>query len=496
MKQVSNLNDKKEYEDSENKIDEIIENINLNHPRNPYTHFVLEETEIYKKNNKNSKINITEFNMVCFQKWKNMNNAEKKKYTDIFEKEKYKFKYDLTFVRHHLFLDFNDNVLRPGTAYRIFLNEKLLDGFDKHLDPNKVKIDAKMTWAKMKKEEKKRYTELKKKNDNIFIEAEKINKLNAVALFIKQRINEEKEKHHEPPSVKEISKEWKQLSIIEKNNYNKYAKEINAEKRKLRDIYDISHGIKPKKPKGAFMLFLQEKAKKNEIKSLKEGHEIWNNISDDDKEEYLKKYHRLLLAYKYKKMIYQKKIKKFLPKRPKGAFQHFLKEKKGLKIENEQNWVSYWKSVYDGLTDKEKDKYNNKYEKEKQEYKEKMKRYNNMVFDLPKRPLSSFHYYLLEKILLLKKNNPNMKQTELIEKASKEWMSLELVDKKDYIKKAGEDLKRFKQQKRQFEKLGYYSKDFHLEKEIKEENDGEEKKPKLRKRRNTKNDSKKVMPKK
>ena len=185
-----------------------------------------------------------------------------------------------------------------------------------------------------------------------------------------------------------------------------------------------------------------------------------------------------------------------MPKRPKGAFQHFLKEKKGLKIENEQNWVSYWKSVYDGLTDKEKDKYNKKYEKEKQEYKEKMKRYNNMVFDLPKRPLSSFHYYLLEKILLLKKNNPNMKQTELIEKASKEWMSLELVDKKDYIKKAGEYLKRFKQQKRQFEKLGYYSKDFHLEKEIKEENDGEEKKPKLRKRRNTKNDSKKVMPKK
>ena len=154
-KEESKPDDKKEYEDPENKIDEIIEKINLNHPRNPYTHFVLEETEKYKKNNENSKINITEFNLECFQKWKNMNDTEKKKYIDIFEEEKLKYKYDLTFVRHHLFLDFNDNVLRPGTAYRIFLNEKLLEGFNKHLNPNKVKIDAKNTWAKMKKEEKK-----------------------------------------------------------------------------------------------------------------------------------------------------------------------------------------------------------------------------------------------------------------------------------------------------------------------------------------------------
>ena len=490
----SKPDDKKEYEDPENKIDEIIEKINLNHPRNPYTHFVLEETEKYKKNNENCKINITEFNLECFQKWKKMNDAEKKKYIDIFEEEKLKFKYDLTFVRHHLFLDFNDNVLRPGTAYRIFLNEKLLEGFNKHLNPNKVKIDAKNIWAKMKKEEKEKYTELKKKNDNIFLEAEKINKLNAVALFIKKRINEEKDKYNEPPSVQELSKEWKNLSRNEKNNYKKYAREINTEKKKLRNIYDIIHGIRPKKPKGAFLIFLKEKAKKNEIKSLKDGYEIWRKLSEDEKEEYLKKNHRLLLAYKYKKMIHQKKIKKILPKRPKGPFQHFLKEKKGLKIESQQNWVSYWKSVYDGLTDKDKAKYNKKYEEEKQEYKEKMKIFNNKVFDLPKRPFSCFHYYISEKIFVLKKNNPNMKQTELIQKASEEWNSMKLEDRQDYKEKAKEDLKRFKRQKKQFEKLGYYSKDFDLEKG---ENDGEEKKSKLKKRRKSnKNDPKKVIPKK
>ena len=38
------------------------------------------------------------------------------------------------------------------------------------------------------------------------------------------------------------------------------------------------------------------------------------------------------LAYKYKKMIYNKKIRKILQKKPATAFGQFLKEKKGLRI--------------------------------------------------------------------------------------------------------------------------------------------------------------------
>ena len=54
---------------------------------------------------------------------------------------------------------------------------------------------------------------------------------------------------------------------------------------------------------------------------------MWDKLSEDEKESYLKKSHTLKLAYKYKKMIYDKKIKKILPKKPATAYGYFLKEK-------------------------------------------------------------------------------------------------------------------------------------------------------------------------
>ena len=71
--------------------------------------------------------------------------------------------------------------------------------------------------------------------------------------------------------MKEIAPAWKKLPKNEKKSFEKYAQELNEEKEKLKDIYDIVHGVKPKKPAGAFRIFLQEKAKNNEIKTPKRG---------------------------------------------------------------------------------------------------------------------------------------------------------------------------------------------------------------------------------
>ena len=46
------------------------------------------------------------------------------------------------------------------------------------------------------------------------------------------------------------------------------------------------HGIKPKKPAGAFRIFLQEKAKNNEIKTIQDGHELWKKLSEEQKMKY------------------------------------------------------------------------------------------------------------------------------------------------------------------------------------------------------------------
>ena len=96
---------------------------------------------------------------------------------------------------------------------------------------------------------------------------------------------------------------------MKKNNLRN--KELNEEKEKLYDLYEFLHGLNPKQPKGAFNIFIQEQIKNNEFKSFPDSKDLWNKLSEDEKEIYLLKSHSRQLAYRYKKMIYNKKKKFF-----------------------------------------------------------------------------------------------------------------------------------------------------------------------------------------
>ena len=469
--------------ESDEKIDQIMKDITLKRPRNPYTQFVLNEVETIRSKNKNSKINIKDLSSSCAEKWKKLKDADKRKFTKLFEEEKVKYKSDIELVRHYLFKDFNDTVRSAPTAYRIYLNEKLREGFEQGLDPKEVKKEATSTWAKMSDEEKKIYYDKKKENDNWFLKAEKIKKVTPIALFIQRKMEEAKEKHQERPSVKEIAPAWKKLSKNEKKSYEKYAQELNEEKDKLQDIYEIIHGVKPKRPAGAYRIFLQEKAKNNEIKSINDGHELWKKLSEDEKEEYLTKSHRCQLAYKYKMMIYQKKIKKIIPKKPKGPLHAFLKEKKGQKPANGEKWLNYWRTVFNNLSDEQKKKYEEKAEKSLEKYNKQMSQFENKIFDMPKRPISGFMLYVSDRMPDIKKEKPKLTSPELIGIIAKEWQKGKDVDQKSYNKKAEKDKIRFKKQLNEFQKLGYYTKTKEEEGENAIDEDDEDKKSKKSKKK-------------
>ena len=66
---------KKSKEDqlvSEENIDNIIKDITLKRPRNPYTQFVLNEIDQIKSKNKDKKIVIQELSATCAEKWKKL----------------------------------------------------------------------------------------------------------------------------------------------------------------------------------------------------------------------------------------------------------------------------------------------------------------------------------------------------------------------------------------------------------------------------------------
>ena len=467
------------FED-EDKVDQIIKEITLKRPRNPFTQFVLKESEKYKSKNKDAKITLGELNSKCSEKWKKLGNEEKKDYFKLYEAEKQKYKNDLELVRHYLFKDFNDTVHSSPTAYRIFLSEKLREGFEKGFDPKEVKKDAASEWSKMSNEQKQVYKDKKKETDDWFQKAQKIRKITPIALFIQKSIDDAKKNHKDPPKLKDIAPSWKKLSKNEKKTFEKYAQDLNEEKEKLQDIYDITHGIKPKKPNGAYRIFLQEKAKNNEIKSLKHGLELWKKLSEEEKEEYLNKSHRCQLAYKYKKMIYEKQIKKIKPKKPGGAIQQYLKEKKGQKPPSGEKWLQYWRSMYLQLSNDQKKKYEEKAEKAKEKYEKKMEQFHNKVFDIPKKPLSGFQLFISERMPDIKKENPNTPVTELIKIIGKEWQDDKVVDQVQYNKNAEKDKKRFQKQLAEFQKNGYYTKVKEGEEEDEEKKNSKKKKPSSR----------------
>ena len=83
---------------------------------------------------------------------------------------------------------------------------------------------------------------------------------------------------------------------------------------------------------GAFKIFLQEMAKEGKFNgknAFKEGRKLWDELSEDEKESYLKKAHKIKLCYIYKKMLFKQKIKKNMPSKPPTAYNLFVQSMKG-----------------------------------------------------------------------------------------------------------------------------------------------------------------------
>ena len=440
------------------KIDKILKDITLKKPRSAYSLFCSDEIKLIKAKNKDQKIVLTEILPIFFEKWHNLKEEEKKKYEKLYEEDKYRYKAEVELVRHYIFKDCNFNTINlVPTAYRIYLNEKFREGFEQGLDPKEVKKEASLTWAEMPKEMKQIYIDKKRENDNWFAKAQNIKNISPIALFVQEQIEKAETKGIEPPLAKDLVTIWKTLSDGVKKRFEKYAQELNEEKEKLHDLYDILHALNPKKPMGAYKIFVHEQVKNNKFKNFTDSRNLWNKLSEEEKEKYLMKSHRLQLAYIYKKMIYKKKIKKMLPRKPLYAKLIFLKEKKGHKPPKGENWMKYWTSFYENLRPEKKKKYEEMAKKDRENYEKKISQFNNKIFNIPKRVISPFLLYLNDRIPDLIKQKPREPMQNLFKQVAEEWKIGEIVDVKFYYRKAEKDKIRFKNQFEEFNKYGYYT---------------------------------------
>ena len=450
-------------------INNLLADVTLKKPYNNFDIFLKEKFNNQNSINVNNDIidnnnNTPEGDNKIFKikKYKNIWNAlsdkEKEEYKEQFLRLNNKYKKEVELVKKYIFKGVDGKLKIKSTAYQIYLNDKLIEGLEKNFDPEIIKKQARVEWKNISIENKKNYILRKKENDTILDLVLKYKNINPFILYVFNILNICKKNKNAPPNMKKLVKDWENLNNSEKNKYEIYIKNLKYDIYNIRHIYESVYGIMPKTPSGALRLFLQEKAKKKEINNIPEGIKLWEKLDINEKEKYLKLSHKYYLAYKYKELLYKKKIKRIYPNKPFGPFQFYLNEKRGIKLSSGVNPIIYWRSQFNKLNDKQKEKYVKLYNESIIIYNKKLQNFNNKIFDLPKPPKNAFSFYITDEFNeVYKKKSDNFNLKEYFELLSKNWKENK-VNKNKYEKMAYNDMNRYKNQIILFEKFGFYYK--------------------------------------
>ena len=451
-------------------IDYLITQLTLKKKRSAFNIYISDKYDEIKKNNPN--FMSSQIFDILNKNWsEKLSKEEKEKYKILANEEKKIYEREKEIMRQYYN---NRSSKEKSTAYRKFLNSRLNEGIKNEEEPKNIKIKAIKDWSKMSKEEKLNWQNKIDNNENWWDRAKQSKNISSYCVFVQKKIEDAKEKNEEILNFDDCAKIWKKMSKNKKKIYEAYAEEINEERKNMREIYEIINGIQPKKPAGAYKIFLSEKIKEGELKGkniYKDGKKMWNELPENEKEEYLKKAKKIKLCYIYKKMLYKKNNRKILPPKPKNAYNYFIASLKGIKPKNGENFFQMTRRLWNKMDEDKKQKFNDLAEEDIRKYEMKMVKFEDKIYDIPERAKGAFQMFIMDKFPLLKEKNKDLPTYVIFSMISDEWKELNDDDKNIYEKMAIQDKERFLIQNEEFKENGYYSKDKfknNKENEIKE----------------------------
>ena len=451
-------------------IDYLITQLTLKKKRSAFNIYISDKYDEIKKNNPN--FMSSQIFDILNKNWsEKLSKEEKEKYKILANEEKKIYEREKEIMRQYYN---NRSSKEKSTAYRKFLNSRLNEGIKNEEEPKNIKKKAIKDWSKMSKEEKLNWQNKIDNNENWWDRAKQSKNISSYCVFVQKKIEDAKEKNEEILNFDDCAKIWKKMSKNKKKIYEAYAEEINEERKNMREIYEIINGIQPKKPAGAYKIFLSEKIKEGELKGkniYKDGKKMWNELPENEKEEYLKKAKKIKLCYIYKKMLYKKNNRKILPPKPKNAYNYFIASLKGIKPKNGENFFQMTRRLWNKMDEDKKQKFNDLAEEDIRKYEMKMVKFEDKIYDIPERAKGAFQMFIMDKFPLLKEKNKDLPTYVIFSMISDEWKELNDDDKKIYEKMAIQDKERFLIQNEEFKENGYYSKDKfknNKENEIKE----------------------------
>ncbi len=435
-------------------IDDILMDLSLKKPKTAYNFYLKEMMEKDK-----SVSNITEAAKKFSRKWSSLKASDKNKYEEMAEHDKERYENHLEIVRKHIL---QKPVKQDATAYRLYLEEHARRAIDNNEDPKQARKNAAAEWKEMKPEDRKEWNEKKKEHLEWF---ENVNKaasgpINSYALYNRDQMAEAREKG-ETMTFVEVAKKWKNCKQSVKDKYSRYAEEEKEEREKNRDLYEIAHGIKPRRPLGAYKFFLMEAVKEKKIPEgqsvFKQGAIMWKKLNDEQRDRYERIAQREKLAYAIKKMEYNTSIKKQSSTRPLTALNIFMQEMKDSKESyGKEGYFNFCYKKWNKMDEDARAKYYEKAEQSKKESNKMNESINQRVHIPPKKPLTSYNLFMREKVTKLREEDPSKPTTQCFKECGQMWSKMSDKQKEKYENMYAKLLEEYQVALNAYNEFGFY----------------------------------------
>lgn len=441
QKEVKGRNEEEEF------FDNILD-IDISKPRSGYIIFSTEQKIDYD----HAKDGIGGRAAIVSEKWNKLTKKQKEVYEKKAEEDAKRYERDMGLVKKYLL---NPDKLKDSrTPFALFKDIYVHDYMnDNDVDYSTASEQARIEWNSMSKSEKDAW------NDQLNKEKETLKDIrnykpgfkNAYALYVHDRIV------YDGLSRTDATADWAKVGKKIKEKYEKKAAEENEANEKLRDLYEIANGLKPKRPRGAIAIFMAELSQTDiETKNfLQEAHKRYKELSDDEKAYYEKQHKILQLKYSIKKNEFKKSNPEKLARSPSGYSLWLSDNKEKVKMNDGEKFnIGEFSSKAHEAWLKEpqhvRDDYNNRAQKLKEESLEATR-----FEDKPIRPLNPYNLFV--KSYLEENRNKSLKgltPTERMTKCGEAWHKLSDNQKKVYSDKYDKELEVYNDQMAEYtEKL-------------------------------------------
>ena len=438
--------DVKGRNEEEDFFDNILD-IDISKPRSPYAIYSSEQKIDYDQ-----KKGIGERSVLISEMWKKLSKKQKEAYEKKSEEESNRYEKDMALVKKYLL---NPDKLKDSrTPYALFKDIYVHDYMNNNdVDYATASDQARIEWNSMSKSEKDVWSDqLNKEKETLKdIRNYKPGFKNAYALYVHDRIV------YDGLNRAEATADWSKVGKKIKEKYEKKAAEENEANEKLRDLYEIANGLKPKRPRGAIAIYMAELSQTDiETKNfLQEAHKRFKELSDDEKAYYEKQHKILQLKYSIKKNEFKKSNPEKLARTPSGYALWLAENKEKIKMNHGEKFnIGEFSTKAHEVWLKEpqhvRDDYNNRAQKLKDESLEATR-----FEDKPVRPMNTYNLFV--KSYLEENRNKSLKgltAPERMVKCGEAWHKLSENQKKVYADKYEKELEVYNDQMAEYtEKL-------------------------------------------